>query len=81
MATWTAQDLTRLCRAIASGALKVSYADGKSVEYRSLDDMIRLKKAMEIDLGISSQPIRKVAAHSKGIDAGSIDRSRFGWND
>lgn len=36
---WTQADLDALKRAIATGALKVRYADGREVTYRTLKEM------------------------------------------
>ena len=72
---WTQDDLTRLDRAIRSGALRVGYADGKSVTYRSLDEMFALREAMQNELGVGLQrPQRKVYAPSKGIRSGGLNR-------
>jgi len=46
----------------------VKYAD-KEVTYRSLNDMIRLKRDMELDLGIgvSGKPTRHYAQFTTGL--------------
>lgn len=51
MATFTQTQYETLCAAIASGTKKVEYAD-KKVEYKSLKDMLAVKRLMEEDLGI-----------------------------
>ncbi len=48
---WTLDDYDKLKEAIATGALRVEYAD-KRIEYRSLDDMLRTLALMEKDLGL-----------------------------
>lgn len=58
MSVYTLSQYQALTAAIALGATKVQYAD-KTVEYRSLSDMIRLKEAMESDLGISKNIVRR----------------------
>lgn len=66
--TFTTENLTALVNAIATGARKVKYAD-KEVTYNSLDDMLKLKKLMENDLGISStrdNGRRRFASFTKG---------------
>jgi len=40
---WTAADLAALDAAMASGARMVRYPDGSSIEYRSLDEMQRVR--------------------------------------
>jgi hypothetical protein len=77
--TWTSADLTRIERAIRSGALRVSYGDGKSVSYRSLDEMFAIRNQIAASLGLNRGPIRRVAASSKGIRPGSIDRRDRNW--
>lgn len=79
--TWTDADLARIKRAIASGARSVTYADGKSVTYRSLDEMAAVRQQIEAELGLRRGPLRRVAASSKGTrPGGSLDRrERGGW--
>lgn len=43
--SWTASDITALETAIKSGALRVRYGE-REVQYRSLDEMMRLLAAM-----------------------------------
>lgn len=43
--TYTLEQYTTISEAIATGALKVKYGD-KDVEYRSLDEMLRIQLAM-----------------------------------
>jgi hypothetical protein len=49
MANYTAAELAALRAAMASGALRVKYAD-KDITYRSLDEMIRLEETMTSDI-------------------------------
>ncbi len=49
MSTYTQAQYTALCAAIAAGATSVSY-QGKSVQYRDLQQMLELKALMEADL-------------------------------
>lgn len=53
MTTFTIEQQAALKAAIAEGALMVRYAD-KSVTYRSLDEMLRILKLMETDLGLNA---------------------------
>jgi hypothetical protein len=53
-----------IVRAIYEGALKVEYGD-KKVEYRSLNEMVRIKQMLEAELGGGS-PRRTYASFSKG---------------
>lgn len=49
--SWTTTDLATLEAAIASGARRVSFADG-SVEYNGLDSMLRARHLIRVSLGL-----------------------------
>jgi len=70
MPTYTQAQYNALSQAISQGATRVKYAD-KEVEYRTLDEMLRLQKIMENDLwpNNSSTPknTRFYGSYSKGI--------------
>ena len=53
MANFTLQMLNTLEAAIATGTTSVYYGD-KRVEYRSLDEMIRIRNIMKEELGLGS---------------------------
>lgn len=62
---FTIEEYNTLNRAIAQGALKVKYGD-KEVEYRSLDEMVRLRNIMRKELGLNrGKSHRKVAVYYK----------------
>ncbi len=64
---YTLTQLEVLTAAIAQGALTVKYAD-KEVTYRSLDDMMRIKREMEKELYPTTQKSsRRYAEFSKGL--------------
>ena len=65
---YTTLEYDTLVKAIAQGALIVEYGD-KKVTYRSLNEMIRIKSAMEAELniGASKNSSRRYAEHSKGL--------------
>jgi hypothetical protein len=65
---YTTDQYNTLVAAIAQGALEVQYAD-KKVTYRSLNDMLRLKRDMEIEMGIgpAKKSTRKYAQFSTGL--------------
>lgn len=66
-ATFTQAQYDALVAAIAEGVLEVHYGD-KKVIYRSLEEMLRLKAAMEIDLGLRKpNGGRKFGTFSKGL--------------
>lgn len=58
-------DLDAIKTAIASGTMKVKYAD-REVQYQSLDDLLKIKGLIEKELG---QAGRKFVypVHSKGV--------------
>lgn len=63
---YTQPQLDALETAIAEGALKVEYGD-KKVEYRSLNEMIRIRDIMRSELGQLPKPRRTLASFSKGV--------------
>lgn len=65
---YTLQNYQALCAGIAQGVSRVTYGD-KTVEYRSLDEMLRLKAIMEAALGINNAgKSRKVyTSFTKGL--------------
>lgn len=54
---WSQTDLDALDNAIASGAKKVAYQTG-SVEYHTLDEMLRLRDAMKSEVSPATAPAR-----------------------
>lgn len=66
---FTTDQYNTLISAIAQGATRVKYAD-KEVEYASLDQMLRLKRIMEVELGIRKGGIAtKYAQFTKGLNS------------
>lgn len=51
---WTQTDLDRLTAAIAQGVRRVTYSDGRAVEYHSLGEMLRLKATMKDEVAQGS---------------------------
>lgn len=65
--TWTENDLIAIDQAIASGAQSVAY-EGKSVTYRSLDEMRLIRDAIRKALGSSAGPSNTLlASHNRGF--------------
>lgn len=65
---WTQAQLDALDQAIAEGALTVRYQD-KQVQYRSLDEMMRIRSLMASELGVKARsPRRTYASFSKGMN-------------
>jgi hypothetical protein len=51
---YTVDDIAALKRAIGTGALKVTYADGRATEFRSLREMRDILRMMEQDVASST---------------------------
>ena len=64
--SWTLEQLHALEKALAEGVLTVKYSD-KLITYRSLDEMLRLREAMRLALGLTEKSVRLLARHSKGL--------------
>lgn len=63
---WNQGMLSALETGIASGATQVSY-EGKTVQYRSLDEMLRIRNIMQIALGLITPPSTTIlAGHYRG---------------
>lgn len=78
MGAFSQADLDRLNRAIASGALSVSYDDGRNVRFRSMDELLLARDLVLRDLG-QQAPLRKVMAHDKGVEAGLAGEGPWPW--
>lgn len=52
---WTQADLDAINKAIASGAKRVTFSD-HTVEYHSMDDMLKAKNLIESELNGSTVP-------------------------
>ncbi len=65
---WTQTDLDALNKAIANGVMSVRYAD-RSVQYRSLDEMLKVRALMTDELALPSalKNVMRGFAYSKGI--------------
>jgi len=50
---------------IAAGTTSIAY-EGRSVTYRSLDEMLRIRAILRISLGFTTQPVTVLAQHSRG---------------
>lgn len=66
MNNWTSADLASLDAAIATGAMKVRFADGREVTYRSLSDMWSIRREIVSALGgFEAAPRQTVVEHSR----------------
>lgn|GEM_PF-1152082 len=57
MSAYTIEGYQTLCRMIAKGVTTLE-VNGERVTYRSLSDMLRIKRMMEAELGIDLRPGR-----------------------
>lgn len=62
----TQEQLTILEEAIASGATLVRYHD-KTVQYRSLDEMMRIRDLIRQELGLAGKNKRIYSVFDKGV--------------
>lgn len=63
--TFTLDEYLALNKAIVQGTTSVSYGD-KTITYRSLDEMLRIRRLMAAELGITPKNSgRKLAVFSK----------------
>lgn len=67
MNSWTSADLASLDAAIATGAMKVRFADGREVTYRSLSDMrsIRREIVSALSGGLEEAFRQTIVEHSR----------------
>ncbi|HRJ61688.1 MAG TPA: hypothetical protein PKZ99_10975 [Azospirillaceae bacterium] len=55
---FTQADIDALKEAVASGVLTATYADGRSVTYRSLKEMKETLAMMEAEVAPAKKPVR-----------------------
>ena len=73
---FTTDQYNTLTAAIAQGAKTVKYADKEVQYFDSVDQMFRLKRAMEVDLGICKAGLHtKLAQFTKGLNSGCLDNN------
>lgn len=51
---------------IAAGTTSISY-EGRSVTYRSLDEMLRIRAIIRQALGLTPRPVTVLAQHNRGF--------------
>ena len=64
---WTQSDIDTLKSAIGSGILHVSFADGKSISYKSNADQLQALALMEREVNPTTSVPYRVAGTSKGV--------------
>lgn len=56
---WSQTDLDKIDAALANNVRKVTFADGRTVEYQNADQMLAVRKAIKAELTASrSQVVR-----------------------
>lgn len=63
---FTQAQLDAIEAAIVSGTTSVSY-EGKSVTYRTLDEMLRVRAIIRNALGLTNPPATVLVQHSRGF--------------
>lgn len=63
---FTLTHLEALELAISQGTTRVKY-ENKEVEYRSLEEMLKLRDVMRAELGLVKKSARLYASHNKGL--------------
>lgn len=63
---WTQAQLTALEDAIATGAMRVTH-DGKTVEYRSIAEMIQVRNMMRAAMGGTTPPRTTLVRFDRGF--------------
>lgn len=71
MAGFTQADVDRLQAAIASGLQRVTYSDGRTVQYQNLDQMLQALNVMRAD-------VAKEAAKTTGTGRRRLTIARVG---
>lgn len=56
---WSEQDLDKIDAALASNVRKVTYADGRTVEYQNADQMLAVRKSMKAELAAARTQVRR----------------------
>lgn len=65
-AAFTQENLDKLEEALVKGIKRVEYLD-KEVEYRSVDEMLKIRDLMRRCLGLTLEPCRIFSKTSKGL--------------
>lgn len=63
---FTADDLAAIDRAIKSGELRVKFADGREVQYRSMDELLKARALVQGEVGTSTgcKRVRQIRLYS-----------------
>lgn len=56
---WSQTDLDKLDAAIARNVRRVTFADGRTVEYQNADQMLAVRKTMKAELTAAASQVRR----------------------
>lgn len=56
---WSQSDLDKLDAALANNVRKVTYADGRTIEYQNADQMLAVRNKMKAELTAASTRVRR----------------------
>lgn len=68
MSAYTQEDLNKLMRARLSHVRRVTFSDGRTVEFESDEEMARKIEAVRRDIESESGRTRLLAQYSKGVN-------------
>ena len=69
MAGYTEQDLTTIRSHIASGVMKVRFADGREVTYQSADQLMAVERVIQSQINVGAGVRRKrFASYRSGLE-------------
>ena len=54
---WTQSDLDTLDAAITSGKKRVTFADGRTIEYQDVDKFLQLRREMKAELNAAASQV------------------------
>lgn len=63
---WTQADLDALSTAITSNVRRVTFADGRAVEYHSVEEMLRLRATIKSELLASASLVNPIRRATRG---------------
>lgn len=56
---WSQTDLDKIDAALANNVRKVTFADGRTVEYQNADQMLAVRKAVKAELAASKTQVAR----------------------
>lgn len=56
---WSQTDLDKIDAALENNVRKVTFADGRTVEYQNADQMLAVRKSMKAELAAAATQVRR----------------------